>query len=71
MKPELRKEYNKLHYQQNKDLYKFRQRARLGSLKRYDFDEIYDYFLHYNRPRKDGYVKRGTQNLHERIPEKQ
>lgn len=52
MKPELRKEYNKQHYIQNKGIYKFRQRARLGSLKRYDFDEIYDYYLHCNRPLK-------------------
>jgi hypothetical protein len=53
MKPEHRKAYNKEHYIKNKQLYLFRQRARLGILKRYDFDEIYDYYLHANRPLKN------------------
>ena len=56
-----RKAYNKEHYIKNKKLYIFRQKAKSGSLKNYDFDEIYDYFMHYNRPRKDRtYKKRKT-----------
>ena len=48
-----RKEYNKEHYIKNKKLYIFRQKAKRGSLKDYDFDEIYDFFLHVNRPLKN------------------
>ena len=58
-----RKEYNKRHYQQNKKLYLFRQKAKSGSLKNYDFDEVYDYFMHYNRPRQESYVKRRTESI--------
>jgi hypothetical protein len=51
-----RKAYNKEHYIKNKKLYQFRQRAKLGTLKNFDFDEIFDYFLHYNRPRQEAYL---------------
>lgn len=58
-----RKEYNQKHYIQNKKLYIFRQKAKRGSLKDYDFDEIYNYYLHYNRPRKNALDKRRAQSI--------
>ncbi len=47
----VKKKLNK-YYENNKELYKLKARIQRNSLKNYDFDEIYDYYLYRNRPLK-------------------
>ena len=44
----VKKKLNK-YYENNKELYKLKARIQRNSLKNYDFDEIYDYYLYRNR----------------------
>jgi hypothetical protein len=47
----IKKKLNK-YYERSKELYKYKARMQRGSLKNYDFDEVYDYYLYRNRPLK-------------------
>lgn len=55
------KEYFQEYYKKNFKLYQYKSRMQRGSLKHFDFDECYDYYLYKNRPLK--YPKRSVKNL--------
>ena len=39
------------YYQKNIEIYTYKSKMQKGSLKDYDFDKVYDYYLHVNRAR--------------------
>jgi hypothetical protein len=57
------KEYHQKHYQENMWLYKYKSRIQRNSLKNFDFDETYNYFLWKNRPLKADTIKKKLKKI--------
>jgi hypothetical protein len=47
----VKKKLNK-YYERNKEIYKYKSKMQRNSLKNYNFDQVYDYYLYKNRPLK-------------------